>query len=110
MQCHQARAIASTRRWHRSNDNSSAESLKPSMFRRSPFPIPSVEAGGTPPAAHVASRSDLKATLIGSRLSWNRAYRVASYLRSSLWFAPVVAIVLIYLLVPLLRLIDSHLG
>jgi uncharacterized membrane protein len=53
---------------------------------------------------------DFSPTSIGSRLNWSRAYRVASYLRSSLWVAPVVAIVLIYLLTPLLRALDSRLG
>ncbi|MGY4829104.1 DUF2254 domain-containing protein [Sphaerotilaceae bacterium SBD11-9] len=47
---------------------------------------------------------------IGSRLSWNRAYRVASYLRSSLWVSPVVAIALIYLVMPWLRVLDARLG
>ena len=37
-------------------------------------------------------------------------YRAVSYLRSSLWVTPVVAIVLIYLLTPLLRALDAYLG
>ena len=62
------------------------------------------------PAAPLPSGADFRATPLGNRLNWNRVYRVASYLRSSLWVAPVVAIVLIYLLTPWLRALDAHLG
>ena len=60
-----------------------------------------------------ASRSDpgdgFRATPVRSRLVWNRMQRVISYLHSSLWVAPVMAIALIYLLAPLLRMVDAHL-
>jgi uncharacterized membrane protein len=63
-----------------------------------------------PAAAPLSTEADFRATPIGGHLNWNRVYRVASYLRSSLWVAPVVAIVLIYLLAPLLRALDARLG
>jgi uncharacterized membrane protein len=50
------------------------------------------------------------AEYIGSKVAWNRLYRAASYLRSSLWIVPFLAIVLVLMLVPVLRLLDAWLG
>ena len=46
---------------------------------------------------------------IRSRLLWNHAYRASSYLRSALWVVPLLAIVLVFLTAPLLRVVDSWL-
>ena len=43
------------------------------------------------------------------RLLWNHAYRALSYLRSALWVIPLVAIVIVFLTAPLLRVLDSWL-
>ena len=43
-------------------------------------------------------------------MAWNRLYRAVSYLQSSLWIVPFLAIVLVLMLVPVLRLLDAWLG
>jgi len=45
-----------------------------------------------------------------SKLTWNRLYRVTSYLRSALWIVPFIAIILVLLLGPALRSLDTWLG
>jgi len=47
---------------------------------------------------------------IKNRLTWNRLYRSLSYLRSALWFVPVIAIVLVMALAPFVRELDAALG
>ena len=44
------------------------------------------------------------------KLTWNRLYRTTSYLKSALWTVPLIAIVLVFLTAPLLRLLDAWLG
>jgi uncharacterized membrane protein len=41
---------------------------------------------------------------------WNRVYRTTSYLKSSLWIVPFVAIVLVLAIAPALRVVDGWLG
>ena len=43
------------------------------------------------------------------RLAWNRLYRLTSYLESSLWVIPFVAIILVLIIAPLLRWADRYL-
>jgi uncharacterized membrane protein len=67
-------------------------------------------ASSSAPRPQAANRPDQgTAQFIRTRLTWGRMYRTVSYLRSALWGMPIVAIVLIYLLAPLLRLLDSYL-
>lgn len=44
------------------------------------------------------------------KLLWHRLYRVTSYLKSALWTVPLIAIVLVLVVVPGLRLLDPWLG
>ena len=44
-----------------------------------------------------------------ANLTWGRLYRATSYLRSALWTVPIVAIALVLLLAPVLRLLDEWL-
>jgi uncharacterized membrane protein len=48
--------------------------------------------------------------IIRRRVGWNQLYRAISYLRSSLWVVPLLAILLVLVVVPVLRLLDSWLG
>ena len=43
-------------------------------------------------------------------VAWNRLYRTASYLRSSLWVIPFASIVLVLAIAPALRIIDGWLA
>jgi len=43
-------------------------------------------------------------------LAWNRLYRTASYLRSALWLAPLVAVIFVLATMPLLRMLDAWLN
>jgi uncharacterized membrane protein len=70
---------------------------------------PTVTSSGTPRPIAAKRLDPGVAQFIRTRLSWGRMYRTASYLRSALWVTPIVAIVLIYLLMPLLRALDSYL-
>jgi uncharacterized membrane protein len=47
---------------------------------------------------------------IKNTLAWNRLYRSVSYLRSALWFVPVISIVLVMALAPFVRAIDTALS
>jgi uncharacterized membrane protein len=47
---------------------------------------------------------------IKNTLTWNRLYRSLSYLRSALWFVPVISIALVMALGPFVRALDSALG
>ncbi len=71
---------------------------------------PNTAASSSTPRPQAANRLDRGVTqFIRTRLTWGRIYRAVSYLRSALWVTPIVAIVLIYLLAPLLRTLDSYL-
>jgi uncharacterized membrane protein len=43
-------------------------------------------------------------------LTWNRVYRATSYVRSALWIVPFFAILLVLLVAPALRWLDTWLG
>jgi len=45
-----------------------------------------------------------------SKFTWNRLYRVTSYLKSALWTVPIVAIALVFAAAPILRWIDTRLS
>ncbi len=47
---------------------------------------------------------------VHGKLVWNNVYRTTSYLRSSLWVIPFLAIVLVLAIAPALRLLDAWLG
>jgi uncharacterized membrane protein len=47
---------------------------------------------------------------VKSKLVWNNLYRATSYLRSSLWIIPFLAIVLVLAIAPVLRVLDAWLG
>ena len=47
---------------------------------------------------------------VRARVVWNTVYRITSYLRSSLWVVPLVAIVVVLMVVPILRALDGWLG
>ena len=47
---------------------------------------------------------------VRARVVWNTIYRISSYLRSSLWVVPIVAIVVVLIAVPILRVVDGWLG
>ena len=44
-----------------------------------------------------------------SRLTWSRLYRATSYVRSALWIVPLLAVLLVLIVVPILRVIDQAL-
>ncbi|HKE93419.1 MAG TPA: DUF2254 domain-containing protein [Povalibacter sp.] len=46
---------------------------------------------------------------VRSQITWNRLYRATSYLKSALWIVPLIAIVLVLLSAPLLRILDGWL-
>jgi uncharacterized membrane protein len=45
---------------------------------------------------------------VRQEMTWNRVYRASSYARSALWIVPLVAILLVLLSVPVLRIIDGY--
>ena len=47
--------------------------------------------------------------VVRSKLTWGVVYRATSYLRSALWTVPIIAIVLVVLIAPVLRLLDDWL-
>ncbi len=47
---------------------------------------------------------------IKNTLTWNRLYRSVSYLRSALWFVPVISIALVMALAPFVRALDAALA
>ncbi len=47
---------------------------------------------------------------IRGELTWNRLYRATSYARSALWIVPFVSILLVLLIAPPLRWLDTWLG
>jgi len=46
---------------------------------------------------------------VHSKLAWNRLYRATSYLKSALWTAPLVAILLVLVAAPFVRRLDAWL-
>ena len=44
---------------------------------------------------------------VRGQMTWNRVYRVTSYVRSALWIVPLLAILLVLLLAPPLRWLDA---
>jgi uncharacterized membrane protein len=47
---------------------------------------------------------------VQSQMTWNRVYRALSYVRSALWIVPSLAMLLVFLVSPVLRWIDGWLG
>jgi uncharacterized membrane protein len=47
---------------------------------------------------------------VQSQMTWNRTYRLVSYARSALWIAPSLAMIVVLLISPPLRWLDSWLG
>ena len=47
---------------------------------------------------------------VRSKLVWNKLFRALSYLRSALWTIPFLAILLVLVLAPALRMLDAWLG
>jgi uncharacterized membrane protein len=43
---------------------------------------------------------------VAERIGWNRAYRALGYLRSALWVAPIISVLLALVLIGALRLLD----
>ncbi|MET0152379.1 MAG: DUF2254 domain-containing protein [Candidatus Binatia bacterium] len=68
-----------------------------------------VASSGTPRPQAAKRPDNGVAQFIRARLTWGWMYRATSYLSSALWVTPIVAIVLIYLLAPLMRWLDSYL-
>jgi uncharacterized membrane protein len=66
-----------------------------------------------PDSAHAANGTDgwfQRAELYVKRnLLWSRLYRTTSYLKSTLWIVPFVAIVLVYMIAPVVRALDAWL-
>jgi uncharacterized membrane protein len=77
-------------------------------------------ASGSPPSP-VPTVRDRTLAIIGlqrhraerylrRKVAWNQLYRTVSYLRSSLWIVPFLAIVLVLAIAPVLRVLDGWLG
>jgi len=45
-----------------------------------------------------------------ARLLWHRVYRATSYIKSALWFAPLVALLVVLAVAPLVRALDMRFG
>jgi len=71
---------------------------------------PSHERSGNSPVAASTGWMARTENYLKRQLLWSHAYRAASYLRSSLWIVPFVAIVLVLMLAPLLQVLDGWLG
>jgi uncharacterized membrane protein len=74
------------------------------MNQGAPHAEPPTSATRAPSWRHRARR------FVESKMTWNRIYRVTSYLKSALWTVPLVAIVLVLASSPLIRQLDSWLG
>ena len=48
--------------------------------------------------------------LVANKLTWGRVYGATSYIKSALWFVPIVAIALELLTIPLVRILDEWLN
>jgi uncharacterized membrane protein len=59
-------------------------------------------------AARLRAGVDGAVRQLAARLSWNRAYRIVSYLRSALWVVPIVAVLLALVVTSALRLLDRY--
>ena len=60
-----------------------------------------------PPASTLAERRRQFRRYVRNRVTWGRAYRLTSYLKSALWTVPLIAIALELLLSPLIRSLDD---
>ena len=67
-------------------------------------------SGPSEASTRAALRRPRAERFLAGRLAWNRVYRATSYLRSSLWVVPFVAIVLVLAVAPVLRVLDARLG
>ena len=47
---------------------------------------------------------------VRAQLVWNKVYRTTSYIRSALWFIPLIAILIVLVLAPVLRWLDALIG
>jgi len=47
---------------------------------------------------------------VQTRMTWNRVYRVVSYVRSALWIVPFIAMFVVFVISPPLRWLDRWLG
>ena len=59
--------------------------------------------------ANLKSRWQRAERDIRHRLTWSRIYRMTSYARSALWIVPFLAIIAVFITVPVLRVLDSWL-
>ncbi len=71
--------------------------------------MPNDERPAAAPVAPAATRWQRLCDFVGSKLTWGRIYRATSYLKSALWTVPIIAIVLVQILAPMLRGLDSWL-
>jgi uncharacterized membrane protein len=71
--------------------------------------MPIDERAAPAATALVATRWRRMYSFVRSKLTWGRIYRTTSYLKSALWTVPIIAIVLEFLLAPILRGLDSWL-
>lgn len=77
--------------------------------------MPSGPTSPSPPRIDDAARKiddvlHRAALRVRRALVWNRIYRTTSYLRSALWTIPLLSILLVLILAPGLRVLDSWLG
>ncbi len=72
-----------------------------------PSPVPREQARAL---AHARVRWHRTKRYVRSKVAWNQLYRAWSYLRSSLWVVPFLAIVLVLAIAPVLRVLDGWLG
>jgi uncharacterized membrane protein len=56
----------------------------------------------------VRNLRDRAARQLLRRMAWNRAYRMVSYLRSTLWVVPLVAMLLVLVVTRVLHWVDRH--
>ena len=68
---------------------------------------PGQTAGGRMHGARIHFRRAER--YLKSKLAWGRIYRATSYVKSSLWIVPIVAIALVLLIAPWLRALDGWL-
>lgn len=60
--------------------------------------------------ASIRERIRLVRHRIRSELTWSRVYRATSYARSALWIVPLLAVLLVMMVGPIIRVIDRALG
>jgi len=59
--------------------------------------------------ARTAVRRRRARRYLARKLSWNRVYRAASYLKSALWTVPIISIAFVFGIAPILRWLDRWL-